>query len=561
MKALKEKRLSLRSFLRRGLVILSLLALAFASASCSDSSGDEGDSKDTPPPAQTKRVKDITVLEQPANKWFQGMPPDPTGMKVKVEWDDGTPAEEFSYEKWAASGLSIFPAWCDEPGPQATAGQYRVQHISNPSRPSEPINYGGIVWLYSADDITGGDLYADKGLVGGIDGKTTKLRYVYKANDAYQNPSGVIMDPTVIREEKTLTINRVYPQTQFYDYTNMPATKTYQVMIGMEKGGKAGPNTNKVGITVKVGTFYQVVDVRLGDTSGAEKFWAYDDDTSVAVYSTGTDLITTALSNRLKGVKFEVDYQDSNNPRQQPKTESITWDQFLGYVKAARDDYKTIDPAYTANGIDKLLGDTRLANEETGFTAPYDKTILAYDDDSNWIAWLEYVPKEYLDTMAGVYGANAMSGWVGLVEVKLPVAVFANDIKVEKAFDSHGLAWAEFKTAPAQMSDIMLKEINNRWKLSATYTLKNQPFPRDDMGFTTAMFNWGNNGANRGSSVLLNDNGNLSKMATAGYSSGVWLYVDDTDDLSRNFPLPVRYRGQTAGEDDTVRVQLFKRAP
>ena len=93
MKALKEKRISLRSLLRRSLVILSLLALAFAFAGCSS---DDGGSEDivqppvTPPPEPVKEAISLKVINQPLTISYIGLPPDLTGMIVEVRFRQGT---------------------------------------------------------------------------------------------------------------------------------------------------------------------------------------------------------------------------------------------------------------------------------------------------------------------------------------------------------------------------------------------------------------------------------------------------------------------------------------
>ena len=96
MKALKEKRVSLRSVFRRGLVILSLFALAFAS--CSDSGGgDNGDTGPTnggtgptnPPAAAAKFAEKIQVIKHPNMYSFEAAAPDLTGLTVAVYWNEG----------------------------------------------------------------------------------------------------------------------------------------------------------------------------------------------------------------------------------------------------------------------------------------------------------------------------------------------------------------------------------------------------------------------------------------------------------------------------------------
>ena len=84
MKALKEKRISLRSLLRRSLVILGLFALVFASCGDTSSSSSSGTTGDL-----GKLPVSIEVITQPSNSSYQGMPIDLTGMQVLVRYNTG----------------------------------------------------------------------------------------------------------------------------------------------------------------------------------------------------------------------------------------------------------------------------------------------------------------------------------------------------------------------------------------------------------------------------------------------------------------------------------------
>jgi len=78
MKALKEKRISLRSLWRRGLVILSLFALVFAS--CGSSSSDD---------SSGPQINGIKVLTGPTNGQYYGKKVDLTGVTLEVKTSDG----------------------------------------------------------------------------------------------------------------------------------------------------------------------------------------------------------------------------------------------------------------------------------------------------------------------------------------------------------------------------------------------------------------------------------------------------------------------------------------
>jgi len=87
MKALKEKRIGLRSLLRRGLVILSLFALVFAS--CADSDGSPSDTTPPPPPAAKYKPARIEITSWPTKDSYEGKPLDLTGLVVRVFYDGG----------------------------------------------------------------------------------------------------------------------------------------------------------------------------------------------------------------------------------------------------------------------------------------------------------------------------------------------------------------------------------------------------------------------------------------------------------------------------------------
>jgi len=86
MKALKEKRIGLRSLWRRGLVILSLFALVFAS--CNDSDGSASSASSGGP-----RVVSFSVKKGPTEPQYMGQPVDFTGMVLNVKYSDGNWAD------------------------------------------------------------------------------------------------------------------------------------------------------------------------------------------------------------------------------------------------------------------------------------------------------------------------------------------------------------------------------------------------------------------------------------------------------------------------------------
>jgi len=90
MKALKEKRISLRSLWRRGLVILSLFALVFAS--CSSDSGSSSDD------SGGKRVYDIVFPAELEAFQYVGQLVDLTGLEVTVKYAGSTAPVKIPYK-------------------------------------------------------------------------------------------------------------------------------------------------------------------------------------------------------------------------------------------------------------------------------------------------------------------------------------------------------------------------------------------------------------------------------------------------------------------------------
>jgi len=121
MKALKEKRISLRSLWRRGLVILSLFALVFAS--CGDSSSGSSSSE----PSGGPRVISFSIKQGPTNNQYMGQEVDLTGMVLDVKYADGQ-RKDVKYED-AKSNITTNPRvvsgwWYYEPQNRWDFGEY-----------------------------------------------------------------------------------------------------------------------------------------------------------------------------------------------------------------------------------------------------------------------------------------------------------------------------------------------------------------------------------------------------------------------------------------------------
>ena len=545
MKALKEKRLSLRSYLRRGLVILSLFALAFASASCSDSTGDDGDSKDTPPPVQTgPKAVTITVKDNPTNLWFQGAPPDVTGMSIDVKWDNSETVENIKAADWQKRGFFITPSECDVAGPASSGESFYIRHTSGGS--TLPYKRG-VVPLVGIGDITLPVIYADQ-MGASLVGQEVTFYYAYNTSAPYADPaSGSFATDTQKHEEK-VKFNSVYPYSSTYNYGNLNGAFgsggnyfTYTI-------GSRGGSFQKQG-QVKIGKYMQVVDVRWDDSVKPDTFFAYDDEIGIVA-----ETVNDKLDAKLAGLQFKVGYQDKYTDV--PETKTISWADFKARVAYAHNTLHNIDPETAAKvfigGLEIVKAD-QVTGEETGDYktkgANYD--LLRYNDDDNTIeVKLEYIPKEYYNAVGAVV-------WVGTVNIKLPIATY-QEISVTRRHLAQGyehLNWVqEFKTDPGPMDIVLLKAVNDRWVLTGTYELNGAPKPRNDMGFTTKMFYFGYNAS--GTSINLNPGGAISRQAYASIVSGKqW---EPADLSNRDWGLPVRYRNVRVDPEESVLVDIVK---
>ena len=107
MKALQEKRISLRSLWRRSLVIFSVIALAFTFGACNQTvdPGNGGEGPPEPPPLQSTPIS-IEVIRGPNNAGgivFEGLPVDLTGMVATVRFSDHT------WRTVGADELTVYP--------------------------------------------------------------------------------------------------------------------------------------------------------------------------------------------------------------------------------------------------------------------------------------------------------------------------------------------------------------------------------------------------------------------------------------------------------------------
>ena len=121
MKALKEKRNSLRSLARMGLVILSVFALSFAACRGTGNNIDPteptvptNNTEPTEPPPPARVARSMVLLYQPNRMQFEGMTVDLTGIRVEVIFSDNSreiisdPSQFFTTPYLLETGSTVF---------------------------------------------------------------------------------------------------------------------------------------------------------------------------------------------------------------------------------------------------------------------------------------------------------------------------------------------------------------------------------------------------------------------------------------------------------------------
>jgi len=283
MKALKEKRVSLRSLFRRSLVILSLLALAFAS--CSDSGGDtnggnngNGNGNGQPPQVILNTVAGMTVLEHPYLPSYEGAYPDLTGLKVLVFWSNGKESSIVD----DPSKFVVYPsvAYVTNSGTSETSfstfNQYGIQFkddaLLNPSALKVNVYIPAVVAINGGNytstgaSIAGtlGEVYEDKD----IDPADLELYADYLADPP--KPTDVPADyyssnwaTATWTGAAGVKAKRISPYKDAWRMSQDPTKKEAEYFL------RSVPGASIVALPVGIDTFYYVADFEL--VSGADK--------------------------------------------------------------------------------------------------------------------------------------------------------------------------------------------------------------------------------------------------------------------------------------------------
>jgi hypothetical protein len=112
MKALKEKRIGLRSLWRRGLVILSLFALVFASCNATDDDDDVVVPPTTNPPVVVgPGLMKIEIKSAPTEKSYEGQPINLKGLEVLVRYEGGYQNNKYYTPESSGVKFSTYPPY------------------------------------------------------------------------------------------------------------------------------------------------------------------------------------------------------------------------------------------------------------------------------------------------------------------------------------------------------------------------------------------------------------------------------------------------------------------
>jgi len=487
MKALKEKRVSLRSFLRRGLVILSLLALVFAS--CSESGGDEGGTNGSQPPTPTEPPKptvvDIHILIQPQFESYQGLPANLTGMEAEVKWSDGTgpvilrkgmpewenfytaPCDE-AWDYWDKDGLGLESA-----GKPYTKLYLQYKGSSETARLSIP-------HIVKADELrftqTSFDSwYSDQRPK--FDGMDYNVVFKEGWNGYPESRKSTATDknPLLVKPWKMSTN---YPKA---DYKNATAIKKELILYIGDTENKAGwddTEGDRVEDHFSIDKYFNIFSVEFASAEwtkgGSEKSGYFDDDLLVFFNANATapDPYKVVEQFKKSNVKFNITYTDGKVREQK----DLSMEDFIANAwwyyeqknlgpggAAATGTYSTFmkDLIFQSDGLvlDKR-GNVSILNVGIGDTNA-DESL-----ETAWSVILNYAP----------VALNQNAGY----PVTVPVQVYtfedaeAKKLGVVPWIDSNGMgapfvAERPFRTGSANTAD-EFEGIAAMWALTGSYT-------------------------------------------------------------------------------------------
>jgi len=614
MKALKEKRVSLRTFLRRGLVILSLFALAFAS--CSDSSGGAVTPTDptsgTNPPPAGPTIKSLTILTQPTKESYQGYPPVLTDLAVEIEWSNGT--REYAYYNDNPSAFATVPGVCEYafPNPALPAGTpntygqgtalyglaegstLQLVYKGQPAPVNVPVRVPMVVGA-SKIEITQNkkvDWYSDTRA--DFDGLVYNVIFDTGWLGLGKNSVADVFNPYLKLEN---TMNAAFPKV---DYKDAMKDKKITVFGGptINAGGMVTPPTavrggnasayamprNRVETDFMV-NYYGVAAVRLVDAN-----WQVYFDDDLDMFYTNNKIDPEKVFDALKksNVKFEVSYDHSD------RKETITTDQYI----ANNNWYYNLSVSGGAYGVTSvtLLNDLVVTNDDitwprsnmtraglaTSSLTQGKTSVLWYgkdeDNEESWRVTLNYIPWNFTN-----------SADYTQVDVPIPLYLFEELQVVNKAPGATNLrVGGRDLSSGVQLDNEELRAIANRWDLVGVYTSGRNTATRviplthsviyagfygHSVELSGSQSGWAGLDGRTGGFAGYPTGANISipgttpvnvwwpNVSAIGYKSvgtpqnNIGLAMGE---IRKDFVLPLYYRGQKLTDEESILIDLIK---
>jgi len=534
MKALKEKRLSLRSLLRGGLVILSLFAIALA-IGCNSST--EPDPVPTDPSGNTVAptgpyVLSINILTQPTSYSIQGDRPNLTGLVVEVLWSDTK--VEIVDSKWSEK-LSITPEFCDVPSTQQgnaskipidPVGGFNVAYIGH----TECVNQNlKLPYVVKIDGVTAGtptkqDWYSDDRP------DLTGLEYTLIINQGwYTKAYDDAAAATKAGEPMPLT-TKVVKATANYPPVNLADVADKKVEIAIGKG-----TATEQKATFTISNYYVAtgIDIIPGVWDTVDIF---DDDVSTFFNDNGT-IKASGVYDKLKaaGVGFKVYYNEKAD-----LFRNLTIDQF----RRNNAWYKGVDLAddtlWLGVGVVGVGAGTR---QETYGTFP-GTMILAYNtEDETWRVDLEYAPI-----------SKRVPSSASTIAVNIPVLVFQELVTPVAMKPGSNEPVITGRGVASTLSKEEMAAINNRWKLEGSYGSGGTPVYKA-ITITDSMIYLGQATGNAG---LAAASGQIKVSVASGYNGQTNNGVG-ADAVADGYQLPLFYRGQRITGEDTITTSVINK--
>jgi len=541
MKALKEKRLSLRSFLRGGIVILSLLALAFAIVACNTSGGDEPDTTNPPgttpvtptdaPPIETEPPRyalSIELITKPSGDSYQGQTPNLSGIKLRVLWSNSPVAEYYDgVTEMQAAGLQVSPARCDKAGKAAETFHIYAQGTGSKESDGFTLN---VIPIYKLD-LTGSYKWYYGKNIPDWTGVTAKALYAYDkdasgadADYKYNDSSWATMtEPYAYSELKDLPLDASYPPY----YLSADGKK---VSIAIWKTAEPTPpitatnwlptvNATYGRMAQTTGTITSVIDFRYvaGSGKNVDDWWDYEDHWAVQSDKDKTfkyaqlgqnATVSKNLFNKMKAAKltFQVLYPDGSD------WVDLDWNTYEYWMQKI---YGTDYDKYFNGGANIETNTPFVPNAPypSGSTNPYYATsgngndftyeieYLIIDDDDNWVFSLNFLRADYNGGVV-IPAANVALPVYSYSDVTDATRIYTKqtaNIMVPYRKNATGLAdpmaALDLATVPvvgpgdyamigkggiSGLSSVgnLMSAIKDYWQLTATYRRRGQPKTR-----------------------------------------------------------------------------------